>query len=447
MGKTTLDKSTGEWAFRPCRAPDDLVSAILEAGAWTDRIPTLKGISETAFLRPDGTLAASQGFDRQTGYFLAPTSTVLDVADRPTQADAAEALAELEEVFADFPYVDRSHAMVPIAAILTLLARPAIEGSVPGFIADASTRGSGKSLQTDAISTIGIGRSTAKMSWPPDATELEKVLSAYALRGAVCVNFDNVSSGFGGAPLDKCLTAVDTVELRVLGKSEVPAVAWRAVILATGNNVEILGDTTRRVLVSRVESPLENPEDRTDFRHPDLLAWVRDNRPRLVRAALTILRGFVAAGRPSQGLRAWGSFEAWSALVPTAIVWAGGADVMACRPEAGTSIEPEKAALLAVLEHWPTLTGGVPTTTKRALAALYPAKSPGERLPPDGFDDLRDALESVTNAKPGFAPSPKSVGYFLARVCGRWAEGKRLARRDDRKGFTEWRVETRKVGQ
>jgi hypothetical protein len=61
-------------------------------------------------------------------------------------------------------------------------------------------------------------------------------------------------------PLD--LTAGDTVELRVLGKSEVPTLRWRAVAMATGSNVAIAGDTSRRVLISRLESPLENPEDR-----------------------------------------------------------------------------------------------------------------------------------------------------------------------------------------
>lgn len=441
VGKMRENPETGDWVWVPGRAPDDLIKATLEAGAWPGKIPTLAGISETAFLRPDGSLATAPGFDASTGYYLAAGSTFLAVPDAPTQAEAATALRELEEVFADFPHVSQAHRMVPIAAILTLLARPAIRGSVPAFLFDASTRGSGKSLQTDAVAIVGTGRASSKMSWPPDEIELEKVLAAYALRGAGLVNFDNVASGFGGAPLDKCLTAIDSVELRVLGKSEVPKLPWGAVIMASGNNLVILGDTTRRALVSRVESPLENPEERTDFRHPDLLAWVTENRARLVRAALTILRGFVVAGRPSQGLRAWGSFEAWAALVPNALVWAGGADLMACRPEVSGNVEPEKAALLAVLEYWPRLAGDGGTTAKRALEALYPAERMRGPVPPDGFEDLREALESVTNAKQGTPPSAVSLGKFLQRVCGRVAPGGRLARRNDRKGLAFWIVE------
>lgn len=421
----------------PRSPPDELVKAILEAGAWRG-IPTLEGLSETAFLRPDGTIATSPGFDRSTGFYFAPGSTALDVPDEPTQADAAAGLRELEEIFDDFPHVSRAHRMVPAAAILTLLGRPAIRGSVPAFMFDAPTRGTGKSLQGETVAVVATGRPSSKMSWPTIPEELEKVLAAYALRGADLINFDNVATGFGGASLDKCLTAVDRVEFRVLGKTEVPTLPWRAVIVASGNNIVILGDTTRRVLVSRVESPLENPEDRTGFRHPNLLAWVTHHRARLVRAALTILRGYVVAGRPSQGLRAWGSFEAWSAIIPAAIVWAGGADVMACRPEVSGNVEPEKAALLAVLEFWPRLGDGG-TTAKRALDVLYPADR--HHGPPDGFEDLREALEGVTNAKPGFPPSAVSLGKYLQKMCGRVVGGRRLSRRNDRKGLAFWAVE------
>lgn len=418
------------------RIPDDLTRAVLESRTWP--VPELAGILETPFLRPDGSVCAAPGFDRATGYYLAPGLTIA-VPEAPTQADAVTALAELEEVFADFPHVSRAHRMVPIAAVLTLLARPAIRGSVPGFLFDAATRGSGKSLQTDAVSIIATGRTSAKMSWPSLPEELEKVLAAYALRGANIVNFDNVSSGFGGAALDRCLTSVDTVELRVLGRTELPTVPWRAVILASGNNIAVTGDTTRRVLVCRSESPLENPEERVDFAHPELLRWVAQHRARLVRAALIVLRAYHAASRPRDGVRPWGSFESWAGLVPGAILHAGGADVSACRAEQAASPDPEKMALSAVLSHWGRLG---PITAKRAIEALYPAERRG---PPDGFGDLREAIESVTNARPGMPPSARSLAFFLAKVRGRVVDGRRLAGTLDRKDVMVWTVEDCRV--
>ncbi|MBK8212430.1 MAG: hypothetical protein IPK71_01655 [Myxococcales bacterium] len=440
VGKLVQDRETGEWGNAPMSPPGNLVKAIAEAGAWP-AIPPLVGVSGTPFLRPDGTVATSAGYDHATGYVLAPSAPCLPVPSAPTQAAAAAALAELEEPFLDFPHVSRAHRLVGVAAILTLLARPAIRGSVPAFLLDASTRGSGKSLQADVIALIATGHTSSKMGWPPDPEELEKVLGAYALRGAALVNFDNVASSFGGAALDRCLTAGESgVDLRVLGKSEIPALPWPAVVLATGNNMAIHGDTTRRVLVSRVESPLENPEDRTEFRHPDLLAWVRDNRARLVSAALTLLRAFVVAGRPSQGLRAWGSFEAWAALIPQALVWAGGSDIMTCRPEVEGVADPEKAALLAVIDHWPRLAPQGELTAKRAVDLLYPPDRFRGPTPPDGFDDLREALESGTNAKQGMAPSVKAVGWFLKRMNGRVMGDSKLVGHQNRKGVLTWRV-------
>ena len=92
---------------------------------------------------------------------------------------------------------------------------------------------------------------------------------------------------------------------------------------ATGNNIVLAADTARRTLHIRLESPEENPEERSGFRHADLLTWVPRQRPRLAIAAVTILAAYCAAGRPNMKLKPWGSFEAWSALIRQAVVWAG----------------------------------------------------------------------------------------------------------------------------
>src|SRR5262249_51169876 len=91
----------------------------------------------------------------------------------------------------------------------------------------------------------------------------------------------------------------------------------------TGNNVVIGADTSRRVCHVRLESPDERPEERQDFQKPDLLGWIDDQRPQLLAAALTILRAYCVAGRPAPGLTPWGSFDGWSNLVRSAVVWSG----------------------------------------------------------------------------------------------------------------------------
>jgi len=251
---------------------------------------------------------------------------------------------------------------VPIAAVLTIVGRPAIEGNVPAFGVDAPTRGTGKTLLTDVAGTIATGRRLSKITFPPSAEELEKILAGYARQASALFCWDNVTVPFGGGPLDKVLTCGDTVDLRILGQTSVQTFRWRAVQLFTGNGIELCGDTSRRVLVCRLESPLEDPENRADFKYPDLLEHVRHNRPRLVGAALTLLRAYVVAGRPPvAGVKRWGSFEQWSDLIVRAIVWAGGPDCQGARPADDETADPEKSDLAQLLAVWPESANGLTT--------------------------------------------------------------------------------------
>src|SRR5262249_14571675 len=121
---------------------------------------------------------------------------------------------------------------------------------------------------------------------------------------------------------------------------------------ATGNNVVLLADTTRRVCHVRLDSPLEKPQERSGFRHPDLLAWVRQSRGRLLAAALTVLSAYCRAGRPDQGLSPWGSYEGWTALVRGALVWAGQGDPGATRAVLAARADVEADALRGLLLGW-----------------------------------------------------------------------------------------------
>lgn len=415
---------TAEWG--PALPPPVVVSGLLARGQWPLR--HLAAVSETPVLRPDGTLLQSPGYDRTTGYVFRPNTDYPAVPDAPTRADASQALAELGEVFVDFPYVDEAARMVPIAAVLTVLARSAIEGACPAFLLDATTRGSGKTLQADAISAVALGRSAARKSYPTEEEELGKILSSYALAGARLILFDNVTREFGGGELDQAITARDAVELRVLGRSEVKRLPWGAVIMASGNNISLSEDTVRRVLVARLESPLENPEDRVGFAHPHLYEWILSERPRLVVAALTILRAFARMGGHKHDGKAWGSFEAWSRLVPGAIAYAGGADPMLARPNLEQHASDASRALPTILEMLPRLdVKGRGLSTREIVQRLYPKMTDEERST-DGFDSLRDAIEAWTLPKPGQPPALHVLGKRLRASVGRCIGGKRLIR-------------------
>jgi hypothetical protein len=277
----------------------------------------------------------------------------------PTQAEAAGALSRLRDVFIDFPYPDEANRHVPIAALLTLLASPAIDGNLPAFLFDATTAGSGKTLQQDVIGLLATGSVCRKTSWVRDEDERRKSLQAAALAGGAVLAFDNVSRDipFGGDQIDMLLTSGGKLAFRGMGAKDLLLVDWRPTVLAGGNNIGITGDTNRRVIRSRLQTTEEDPEKRTEYVHPEranrLIEWAREHRSSLVSDGLTILRSFVVAGRPNQ-LR-MGSFTQWSELVPSAIVYAGGPNVLDCVPGSDDVASETDSDLRLFLETWPRI--------------------------------------------------------------------------------------------
>ena len=137
-----------------------------------------------------------------------------------------------------------------------------------------------------------------------------------ALAGDAVVHIDNVIQPLGSAALDSALTAGEISD-RILGQTAKVTAPWQTILFASGNNMQFRGDMARRVVPIDIDPKTERPEERNNFTHQDLRAWVLEQRPRLVMAALTIVRAYYEAERPAQKLKPLGSFEEWSRLAAT----------------------------------------------------------------------------------------------------------------------------------
>ncbi len=439
------DARRDEWA--PKLPPERVVREIAKRGVWRG-IRDLVSVIQSPSMEPCGDMILEPGWNRATRFEYRPNADyqVDKIPYSPSQDECMARLAEIVEVFRDFPYVLEAHRYVPVSAFMTLLARPAIVGACPAFFFDAPTPGSGKSKQTDAISILACGRFAARRNYPEKEEELEKVMGSYALEGATQINFDNVEVPLDSPCLNMYLTTQDTTKPRILGVSSLPEVAWRAVVLASGVNVRIWGHCARRFLVARIEPKEENPEDRCDFAHPDLEAYCMRERARLVRAALTILRGYHCAGRP-EPLR-WGGFEQWAALIPSAIRWAGGVNPMLARPAtSGAASDPEKLAIALLLQEWGRLDKRDGVTAKEVLRALFTPErvrgfaQDGSTLSPQPeLDAMRDAIETLVPTKAGMVPSTKGLGDKLSRWKGRPVGGLTFEAAGTSGGAARWRV-------
>lgn len=302
------------------RPPTWVATQVLARTEWP--FGYLDAVTETPTLRPDGSILDTQGWDEATGllYDPPPGAAWPAVPANPSRDDARQAAKALLDPVCNFPFVADSDKAAYVAATLTILARHVIDGPVPMFPIRAPSPGTGKGLLAVVIGLIGTGRPPAAMTYPYGDDELRKRITALAVSGTALVLLDNLSGSLGSDSLAAALTATDW-EDRVLGQTEMVRVPLRAVWLGTGNNLGFRRTLGRRVVPIDLDAKIEVPEDRTDFKYTDLIGHVRKNRPRLVTAALTLLRAFWLAGRPRHGQTRMGSFESWDDVVRSAVVW------------------------------------------------------------------------------------------------------------------------------
>ena len=257
---------------------------------------------------------------------------------------------------------------------------------------------------------------------------MRKLLLTLAIEGTPLVLFDNLVGSIGSPTLAAAITA-DFWADRLLGVSKIVRAPLRPVWLATGNGLTFKGDLGRRVMLCDMFSDMEHPEDRTKFKHPDLLSYVSESRPRLVAAALTILRAYCAAGRPSHGKPKKGGFVGWDDLIRGALVWANADDPMdttrRIRAEADTDLEGLRASL---------------TTWKRAFTDPVTA-SVAVRHARENDAELLDALAALGGCSTDRVDSQR-VGYALRRCRDRVVGGLRFVKaEDDSRKTSRWTVE------
>jgi hypothetical protein len=416
--------------------PDWTVRAVDARGQWQG-IRRLTAVVETPILRADGSILSQPGYDLATGIILR-TDTPFTPPARPTKADAVAAVQALLEVVQDFPFAKPAHRTAWLAGTITPAARYAYHGPAPLTLIDANVRGCGKTLLTDATGLIVSARDMARMSMPRDDDEFRKRITALAVVGELLVLIDNIVGTLGSPSLDAALTATSWSD-RILGETAMASgLPLYATWFATGNNVILAADTSRRTLHIRLESPEENPEERTDFHHSNLLAWVRAERPRLAAAAVTILSAYCTAGKPNMGLKPWGSFEGWSDLVRSALVWAGQPDPAETRIELASQADREAAALRQLLEGWKEIDeSGAGRTVVEMLREL--AEHPNQ------YDAIRGALWELAPPRDGKTFNPRSVGMRLHQLRNRVLGGRYLVRREGRMGAV-WTVEEANCG-
>lgn len=409
--------------FVPVDPPTDAATAYLaRVGNWNLRF--LKGVIQAPTLRPDGSVLQDKGYDADTGLLYDPGRTEFErVPDHPTQEEARVALDLLKEPFREFRFDGEPHRSVALAAVMTALVRRMFP-SAPLFAVDAPTAGSGKSLLSEIVCIIATGHKPAMMSQGKSDEENEKRLSSVLMAGDPVIVIDNCDRPIEGDFLCTMLNQ-EKVRPRILGQSEVRNVPTGSLVIATGNNLELAGDVTRRTLFCRIDTGQERP-DQIEYSF-DAIAETVEMRPRLVVAALTVLRAYIAQGKPMP-LKKIGSFERWG-LIREALVWLEQPDPALTR-ELVMADDPHKAVLVDFLRLWRDVFGSM----KKSLSEVaHMAQEEGH----GGAQAIIGELIANTN---GRVFNTRSAGKFLRKHVGRIAGGMMLKAETDSSGIKHYRV-------
>jgi hypothetical protein len=292
-------------------------------------------------------------------------------------------------------------------------------------------------LLADVVALTLTGRRFPVMSYTNDREELRKKITTVAVEGERLILLDNLAGAVGNDTLDAALTT-DRWKDRLLGGNRMFDGPLQVTWFGTGNNVQLHADTSRRVCHVRLESAEERPEMREGQRHPDLRGFVRSNRGRLLSAALTLLRGWFAAGKPRHGLKPWGSYEPWSDVVREVVVFAGLPDPGETRVALQTSADRDAGAMAAVLDGMERMDSGRRGLTTADIVTKLKDTDPA----PDWMSDMRSAVEDLCGRL-----DSRQLGYKLRHFARRNFGGRMIDKVGaDGTKTTRWGVFEVRVG-
>jgi hypothetical protein len=436
---TKYDKRSETWVR--INAPMAIANTYLaRAGRW--KLPVLAGIIDAPTLRADGSILSLPGYDTATGLLLVPRGAALPVIpEHPTKADAKAALGVLKGLIEHFKFVGGVDESVALSSILTATIRPSLSTApLHGFT--APTAGSGKSLLVDVATMIATGRPAAVIAQGKTEEELEKRLGALLLSGETVIAIDNCEAPLGGEFLCQVLTQ-GRVRPRILGRSEVPELPSNAMVTATGNNLTLTGDMTRRALLCQLDPDCERPELLIYATKPFDL--VTEDRWKYLVAALTVLRAYHVAGRPTPP-PPLGSFADWSNWVRGALIWLGEADPVASM-ETIRGADPKLEALSSVMTQWDAALGSRRVAVRDVIASATEQRTlTGSIYPKQEFirPDFREALLIIAGEN-GVVNS-RRLGNWLATQESRVIAGKRFARQGVLTGSLTWALDDQQKG-
>lgn len=395
-------------------------------GVW--KFLSLAGVIMTPTLRPDGSILMDKGYDPATRLYLLDAPEMPDIADEPTKDDAIAALKLLDDLLVDFPFVNAASRSVALSALITPILRGAFD-VVPMHVISAPTPGTGKSYLLDTASAIAIGQPCPIIAAGRTEEETEKRLGAALLTGQSILSIDNLNGDLAGDALCQAIER-PLFTMRILGESRNVTIESRSTLYANGNNIRLRGDITRRAVQCVMDAGIERPEFRPFSIDP--VQMVLNDRGKYIAAILTIAKAYILANKPNTLKPRLASFEDWSDLVRSCLVWLDCADPLDTMEEA-RSEDPELQAMTNVFTALWDVTEGKKRTAKQIVGLALGQDDANFEHDEQRAEVLKEALMNVSADNKGFI-TPLRLGKWLSRKKGRICNNLKLENEVDSHG-------------
>ncbi len=391
----------GEVVETKVSPPLDVVRDILSLREW--QLSPLLTIIEVPVICSDGTIIDKIGYDTKTClyYHPSPELRVPPVPDTPAESDVKAAKALLLEVICNFPFDSKASGANAVAAMLTPIVRPMIDGLVPLAVFDKPQPGSGASLLADVIAFIATGQTAGMLGGQRKEEEWRKAITTILLYGRSVICIDNIDGDLNSTSLSTVLTARVWRD-RILGRNEEVLLPNMSTWIANGNNIRLAGDLPRRAYRARLDAQLAQPWLRrpSEFKHPDLIKWVRQKRGDIIAAMLTVARSWVVAGKPvPQDLVTIGSYESFCEVLGGILSFMEVKGFLGNLQQMYSEMDVETPQWGSFLEVWQELFGDSGVTVAEITKKLNENEGFAATLP----DSLADKEEKGYSRKLGGA--------------------------------------------
>ena len=413
--------------LKPTDLPDTVAQLIGGRGG-QGVFRKLTGVVSAPTMMPSGRIISVPGYDPETGLLFLDNRqvTLPKIINRPNNTEIQAAYEELWYPVKDFPCDSDASRSCLLAALLTSVVRSCLP-TAPAFGFDAPTQGSGKTKLAQCVAALGTGRVESLFPPPSDDEETRKKIATALAKSRSVLIFDNMETQLKSPVLAALLTSRVWSDRLLGGNTEIEA-DNRMLVLITGNNLAPVGDIVRRLLTIRIDPKLEASEVWKREFTIDPLDYIVRNRQQLVASALTLLSGYVAAGRPKMTPGRLASFEEWDDLIRQPIVWLGQQGVAGlCDPitsltEAAAS-DPDAMRLADLAHQWHSTFGSAGQSLNEVVCK----------------SELRDVLKDIAIDRQGF-PNSRILAAYLSKRVGKIVAGYRFERHNGRSNTSLWRV-------